>query len=125
MGPISESVYLRLLAISEDAPVSDQQRIRLALLELGYENVIFPLSILGKLYPLCREHSDITVTLVFRETDWVITNIEAGDQRAHHYALAVDYGSTTVVMRLIDMNSGVAVAEEKAVNRLQNKENYR
>ena len=117
MGPISEKIYLRLLAISEDTPVSDQQRIRLALLELGYENVIFPLSVLGKLYPLCREHSDITVTLVFRETDWVITNIEAGDQRAHHYALAVDYGSTTVVMRLIDMNSGVAVAEEKAVNR--------
>ena len=37
MEPISEKVYLRLLAISEDAPVSDQQRIRLALQELGYE----------------------------------------------------------------------------------------
>ena len=116
MLPVSEKLYLQLTPPSEDAPVSDQQRIRLALQKLGYENITFPLPVLGKLYPLCREHSDITVTLVFRETDWVITDIQAGDRRQQHYALAVDYGSTTVVMRLVDINSGVVVAEEKAVN---------
>ena len=117
MASICKKEYLLLAPPSEDAPVSDQQRIRLALEERGYENVTFPLSVLGKLYPLCREHDNLTVTLVFRETGWVITNIEAGDQRSCHYALAVDYGSTTIVMRLVDVNSGTVIAEEKAVNR--------
>ncbi|MBQ3146230.1 MAG: DUF4445 domain-containing protein [Oscillospiraceae bacterium] len=116
MLPVSEKIYLQLMPPSEDAPVSDQQRIRLALQELGYENITFPLPVLGKLYPLCRKADGITVTLVYRETDWVITDIQAGDRRQQHYALAVDYGSTTVVMRLVDMNSGAVVAEEKTVN---------
>jgi len=120
VGPISEKVYLRLTPPSEDAPVSDQQRILLALGDLGYHNVNFPLTILGKLYPLCRKNNEVTATLVYRGTDWVITGIEAGDQRAFHYGLAVDYGSTTIVMRLVDMNSGAVVAEEKAVNRQAN-----
>ena len=116
MQPVSEKIYLQLAQPSEAAPISDQQRIRMALEDLGYEKITFPLSILGKLYPLCRHRNDLTVTLVFRETDWVITDIEAGDRRHHHYGLAVDYGSTTIVMRLVDMNSGAVVAEEKAVN---------
>lgn len=117
MALLSEKVFLQLTPPTEDAPISDQRRIQLALQGLGYAPVEFSLPILGKLYPLCRDNCDLTVTLVFRETEWVITDLEAGDRRAHHYALAVDYGSTTVVMRLVDLNSGAVVAEEKAVNR--------
>ena len=42
--------------------------------------------------------------------------MEPGDQRHTHYGLAVDYGSTTIIMQLIDMNSGAVIAEVKAVN---------
>ena len=84
---------------------------------LGYDRVTFPLHVLRRLYPLCRKADfDITVTLVHREQDWVITHVEPGDTTAHHYGLAVDYGSTTIVMQLLDMGSGAVVAEEKVVN---------
>ena len=117
MKGFSEKIYLSLKMPTEEAPVSDQNRIRLALEALGYENITMPLSVLRKLYPKCREADfDITVTLVRRETDWVVVNIEPGDRRENHYGLAVDYGSTTIVMQLIDMHSGMVIDQVKAVN---------
>ena len=117
MKGISEKIYLSLKMPTEDVPVSDQKRILLALETLGYENVSMPLSVLRMLYPMCRDANfDITVTLVCRETDWMVVNIEPGDQRENHYGLAVDYGSTTVIMQLIDMNSGRVIDQVKAVN---------
>jgi len=117
MGGFSKKEYLRLKMPTEEVSVSDQKRIELALNTLGYESVTFPLKVLRKLYPLCRNAGfDITVTLVHREHDWVITDVEAGDTTGHHYGLAVDYGSTTIVMQLVDLNSGTVIGEETAVN---------
>ena len=117
MNGLSEKVYLSLKMPTEDTPISDQRRIQLALETLGYEHVTMPLAVLRQLYPLCRNADfDITVTLVKREHDWIMTNVEAGDQQHNHYGLAVDYGSTTILMQLVDLNSGAIVGEEKLVN---------
>lgn len=117
MSGFSAKEYLSLKMPTEEIPVSDQKRIELALQTLGYEHVTFPLQVLRKLYPFCRQAEfDITVTLVYRGTEWVVTEVEAGDTTAYHYGLSVDYGSTTVVMQLVDMTTGVVIGEEKAVN---------
>ena len=117
MGGFSKKEYLQLKMPTEDIPLSDQKRIEIALNALGYDQVTIPLKVLRKLYPLCRDAGfDITVTLVHREFDWVVTDVEAGDTTSHHFALAVDYGSTTIVMQLVDMNSGVVIGQASAVN---------
>lgn len=117
MEAISKKEYLSLTMPTETLPVSDQRRIGLALQTLGYDRVEIPLPVLRKLYPLCRDAGfDITVTLVHREYDWVVTDVEAGDTRQRQYGLAVDYGSTTVIMQLLDLVSGQVVAEAKEVN---------
>ncbi len=117
MKRFSEKVFLSLKMPTEEVPVSDQKRIQLALETLGYQNVSIPLPVLRRLYPMCRDCGyDITVTLVCREADWVVTDVQPGDTRQYHYGLAVDYGSTTIVMQLVDLNSGSVVGEEKAVN---------
>ena len=117
MDSFSKKVFLQLEMPTEEIVVSDQRRIQLALGALGYEPVLFPLKALQKLYPLCRNAGfDITVTLVHREYDWVVTDVEAGDTTAHHYGLAVDYGSTTIVMELVDLNSGAVIGQETLVN---------
>ena len=117
MNSFSKKEYLSLKMPTEEVAVSDQKRILLALEALGYPHVTMPLPVIRKLYPLCRDANfDITVSLVQRETDWVITDVEPGDQRQHHYGLAVDYGSTTIVMQLVDLNSGSVIGEEKVVN---------
>jgi uncharacterized 2Fe-2S/4Fe-4S cluster protein (DUF4445 family) len=117
MEKLSVKEFLRLNPPSEDDPVSDDKRIREALSALGYASVTFPVHVIRKLYPLCRNSDfQITVTMVSREWEWIITDVEAGDTRMHHYGLAVDYGSTTIVMQLVDLNSGTVVGEEKTVN---------
>lgn len=97
MKRFSEKVFLQLKMPTEEAPISDHKRILLALHACGYNHVEIPLPILQQIYPMCRECDyDITVTLVYREKDWVVTAIEPGDQQNEHYGIAVDYGSTTV-----------------------------
>ena len=117
MKGFSEKVFLSLKMPNQDNNLSDAGRIRLALETLGYEGVHIPLKILRKLYPMCRKADfDITVTLVHRENDWAVTCVEPGDTRARHYGLAVDYGSTTIVMELVDMDSGAVIAGAKQAN---------
>ena len=117
MDGFSKKEYLSLTMPTNETPVSDQRRIELALEVLGYSPVVFPLSVLRKLYPLCREADfNITVSLCHRENDWVVTQIEAGDTTGYHYGLAVDYGSTTIVMQLVDMISGAVIGQESVVN---------
>jgi len=113
----SEKVFLQLQIPSEDHPQSDQERIRQALYACGYADVTIPLQVLRKLYPMCRDCGfAITVTLIYRETEWIVADIEAGDRRSYHYGIALDYGSTTVVAELVDMNSGVVIDRVKEVN---------
>lgn len=117
MEAFSKKEYISLKMPTDELPISDQKRIELALQTLGYDRVEIPLAVLRKLYPLCRDAGfDITVTLVHRDDDWAVTDVEAGDTRAHQYGLAVDYGSTTIVMQLLDLLSGRVLAEEKEVN---------
>lgn len=117
MQPFSTKEYLSLKMPTEELALSDQQRILLALKTLGYQNVTIPLHILQQIYPMCRDAGfNITVTLVRREYDWVMTAVEPGDTRQDYYGLAVDYGSTTIIMQLVDLNSGAVIGEEKCVN---------
>lgn len=117
MNGFSEKVFLKLNMPNEEDTVSDHKRIQNALRELGYSHVSFPLHILRSLYPMCRDCGfAITVTLVYRQTDWVVTAVEPGDQTHTHYGLAVDYGSTTIAMQLVDMRSGTVIDEVKTVN---------
>ncbi len=50
MQRFSEKVFLGLEMPTEDTPLSDHQRILLALEYLGYENVEIPLNVLQQLY---------------------------------------------------------------------------
>ncbi len=117
MPALSEKIYLSLDMPTDEDGRSDQLRIRQALQALGYAHIRFSPAALSGLYPVCRDCGyRITVSMVRRELDWMVTGAEAGDTRAWHYGLAVDYGSTTIVMALVDLNTGLTVAEEKLVN---------
>ena len=115
MNPLSTKEYFCLEAPTEELSVSDHRRLLLALEQRGYENVTVPLPVLQQLYPLCRT-GGFTATLVHREQGWILTAIEASDTRHTQYGLAVDYGSTTILMQLIDLTSGAVIGEENAVN---------
>ncbi len=116
MHSLSDKIFLRLDTPTVEAPQSDQQQLLAAFHSLGYTNIHIPLRVLQKLYPLCRQEAGITATLVFQDLCTVVTEIEPGDTTAQHYALAVDYGSTTIHMQLVDLHSGAVIGLQKAEN---------
>lgn len=70
-----------------------------------------------KLHPLCERAAwKLTASLAWDGCRWEVAALEAGDTSRHHYGLAVDLGSTTVVMQLVDCNTGEVVLQESAYN---------
>ena len=117
MKKFSEKVFLTITPPTEEDPASNQQKIKQALSGLGYHNIKFPLKVLQNLYSVCPESDyHITVTLVYCEENWTITAVEPGDTCDTHYGLAVDYGSTTIIMQMINLNTGEVIAEAKEMN---------
>jgi len=107
MNALSEKIFLQLKSPTEEESLGDQARIRLALETLGYEPVFFPLSVLRSLYPLCRNADfDITVTLVRRESDWAVVQVEAGDTLwsiSEEYADELHYSSNKEYINEVKM----------------------
>ena len=117
MRSFSQKIFLRLPVPTEEEPSDDQQNLRKALENRGFAPVQLPLPMLQKLYPMCRDaERGITATLVYHGADWIVTDLEPGDTRLQHYGLAVDYGSTTIVMELIDLNSGAVLSRKREMS---------
>ena len=119
MNGLSQKRYLELPLPTEDDPRSDQQRILDSLAAAGVEErVHIPVHILRQLYPLLDNAKwKITVSLAWNGENWDMVEIEEGDTTAQHYGLAVDLGSTTVVARLLDCNSGEILEEVSCFNK--------
>lgn len=114
MTKFSEKIYLTLTPPTEEVPLSDREQLLHALSDTGYPEVKILLPALQELHSACLiENYCVTATLVFQENRWTVTDIEAGDTRSTHYGLAVDYGSTTIVMQLVDMNTGNVLAQAR------------
>lgn len=117
MKKFSEKVFLHLMPPTEEDARSTEYRILQALSDQGYPYVKIPLTLLQTLYSLCLTSDyQITVTLVYWEGIWMMTAAEPGDTRETHYGLAADYGSTTIIMQLVDLNTGKVLAQAKEMN---------
>lgn len=116
MVPICRKIYLELNAPNYGDTVADKDRI-LRALKPQYGNVIMPIHKLKSSYKLLRDFDwKLTVTIVYNGYAWEIVRIERGDTTGKNYAYAADLGSTTVVMQLVDLNSGSVIGEESIFN---------
>ena len=92
----------------------DVQRCLDALSALGLDARL-PLEVVQSSYETLRLER-FTVTLVHNGRHWDVTRVEPGDTTLCAYGAAVDLGSTTVVMRLLDFTSGSILAEDTVRN---------
>lgn len=118
---LSQKIYLELTPPSEGDTMADADRLlqtlEFKLSESGNSHVSLPYPVLKRDYPAFRRDNwKVTATLVYTGSSWKITAIETGDTTDFHYGLAVDLGSTTVVMALMDLNTGKILAEEGCFN---------
>lgn len=106
--------FLKLDKPTRDDFRADRERILDALKPL---EVSMPLHVLRTLYPLVAGAGyEVTVTISPGRNGLEIVRVEPGDTTAALYGLALDIGSTTLEMELVDMISGEVLANAGCVN---------
>jgi uncharacterized 2Fe-2S/4Fe-4S cluster protein (DUF4445 family) len=103
--------YLELTPPTLDDPATDLERVVRAIGQpLAKGNLLMALRNLPELLRAV----DFKVTAVFEEDQCI--GIEAGDTHNECYGIALDIGTTTVVLTLIEIHSGVELATAAAAN---------
>lgn len=111
--PFIWKYHLKLSQPTLEDNVSDFNRIKRSLIneitnpEFNTENISVPISILRQL-PMMLRVSDwkVTVTVAKFENYSEIIHCDPGDTTGMKFGLCVDIGTTTIVVELIDLNTG-------------------
>jgi uncharacterized 2Fe-2S/4Fe-4S cluster protein (DUF4445 family) len=106
--PLVQKIYLELREPSPEDNLSDMDRIIKELRKrTGYRSFEISLHCLQGLASKLRD-SDwrVSATLAKHADNWRILQIEAEDTTEKNYGLALDVGTTTVVVQLIHLKSG-------------------
>lgn len=110
--------YIELSEPTLDDNISDVDRIqRYVRHHLGYNEIDFRLDILRKIPILLRE-SDFKVTLTYvqKKNKLTIIDIEPGDTGESLYGIAIDIGTTSVVVCLVDLVEQVLIDKASSGN---------
>jgi uncharacterized 2Fe-2S/4Fe-4S cluster protein (DUF4445 family) len=116
--PLVKKVYLDLPVPTLEDNISDIDRITRELQKVSsYEKYEISLPCLQNLTEKLRAHHwKVTVTFARHNGVGRILQIESGDTSDKHYGLAVDVGTTTVVVQLINLKTGKVVGVKGSHN---------
>lgn len=114
MKPLAQKQFLKLAQPDGLDGLADRERILQA---LGRDDVTLPVRALRQLYPLVQNAGyEVTVTLSPAPKGWEIIRVEAGDTTDTLYGLALDVGSTTLEMELLDLTTGRTLSKAQSEN---------
>ncbi|KPK74797.1 MAG: hypothetical protein AMJ79_13125 [Phycisphaerae bacterium SM23_30] len=119
-APLVRKIFLQMNRPTVKDYTADHERLNLAVrqnleittpvLQMGYR-------ILQELpYMLQRTDYKVTATVACRGGAAEIVQLEAGDTSGTNYAAAVDLGTTTVVIHLVNLTTGGTIDTEAAYN---------
>ncbi len=107
IDPLSERIVLKLPAPSLDDNISDLERLKKELFANGLGCLRVPFRFMSNLARTVREKNwEITLSAIHSEDCYEIINIFPGDRKIPQYGIAVDIGTTTIVVYLIDLSDG-------------------
>ncbi len=111
-SPIKK-IYLELSPPTIEENTPDLERLLFALKGAGIETLEIPYSLLKKLPYVLRE-KDFKVTLTYFEDPFTqkiyLIDIESGKREENPLGIAVDLGTTTLQLELVDLVSGETLA---------------
>ena len=111
----SKKVFLKLNPRAPEDAVPLQERILRGLGEK--EAVRIRPAVLGEAREILKKSGwAATAVMVFDGRGWELLRLEAGDTVREHFGLCVDLGSTTILMELVDMNTGEVRGRENMFN---------
>ncbi|MBI5093457.1 MAG: DUF4445 domain-containing protein [Candidatus Hydrogenedentes bacterium] len=117
-GPLAVKWLLQVASPQPEDGMSDIDRLTRAIQrQWGKLEVVYPIRIIRETADVLRaSEGQATVTLVLDEWKLNVIRIEPGDQTTRHYAIAVDVGTTTVAVQLINLTVAQIVATQSAYN---------
>ncbi len=111
LDPLVQKVYLELSPPTIEENTPDLERLLSALKERGIEGVEVSYSLLRRLPFVLREADfRVTATLLKQKEAYHLIDLEAGHTLKSNLAVAMDLGTTTLQLELIDLNSGETLA---------------
>lgn len=113
-----EKKYMELDKPSLDDNISDVDRIERHVRQaLEIDGIDFRLDILRKIPIVLREDDfNITLTYLKKKNKITILNIEPGNKEDHLYGLAVDIGTTSVVVCLVNLLTNEVIEKASSGN---------
>ncbi|WP_206811200.1 ASKHA domain-containing protein [Paradesulfitobacterium ferrireducens] len=108
LDPLTRKVLLQLPPPTPTDNRADVDRLRLAL-EHQVGPVTVPLALMSQIHQVCSVCGRVTATVSMTGWGWQLIDLEPGDTAQEHYGLAIDIGTTTVVVYLIDMSCGAVL----------------
>ncbi|MHB8125878.1 MAG: ASKHA domain-containing protein [Desulfitobacteriaceae bacterium] len=118
--PLATKVRLQITEPTITENASDWARLHLELkrvLQAGNKPIKLPLSVLQRLPESLRQANwDVSVTLTDLDTEYTVIRVDKGNDRPT-YGLAIDIGTTTVVVYLLDLLTGEIVDRQGTYNK--------
>jgi uncharacterized 2Fe-2S/4Fe-4S cluster protein (DUF4445 family) len=118
LSPITEKIRLTLAPPSLEDNISDLERMRRGLAEQKITNPKISLDLLKGAANLLRDCNwDVAATTAEIEGQNEIIRLDAKEFLKRHYGLAIDIGTTTVVVSLLDLSTGKIVSSKSNYNK--------
>jgi len=112
LDPNVHKVFLQLAEPTLDDQRADIQRVKDALLDAGFEP--HPTFLVLQVLPKILRDNNYRVTAVIVGDELIA--LEPGDTTGEMYGLAIDIGTTTVVVAVINLNTSAVVAVKSTLN---------
>jgi len=118
LNPPTTKFHLILDPPTLEDNLSDAERIKRGLSKIaGMKDVVVDFPMLSALPSVIRASSfDVTTTVLDRGQELRAVRLEKGDTSPRQAAIAVDLGTTTVSVQLIDLQTGQVTAEASDYN---------
>ena len=119
VNPLAKKLHIKLEEPVSSDCTNDLDRLKTAVYkEYGIENIEIRLSGLRQLSHALRQGNwEITVTAVSTGDRTEIIRVEPGKSSRPAYGMAVDIGTTTVVVNLLDLEKGAIIGRSGTYNK--------
>ncbi|HSV42193.1 MAG TPA: ASKHA domain-containing protein, partial [Methanomassiliicoccales archaeon] len=117
LSPLSDSVYLELKQPTLDNNLGDVERIE-AGLQMRPGTIHMPLDMLRDLPKIVRDSGWRVTAIIDRSNDHTeLIDLNNWDTSGRNFGVALDIGTTTVVLSLVDLKTGKTIAHASDYNK--------
>ncbi len=127
LNPVVRKYHLKLAPPSLESPLAGHERLYQGIHAFEPEaNLQTGFAVLRELSRVLAEgHFEVTATIGRRGATTEVVQVEAGDTSKSNLGLAIDIGTTTVVVQLVDLvNARIVDSEAKYNSQMKHGEDY-